>query len=63
MPSRETRSRLPVALVDMESQWFRSAALKREAGIKRLRRPDKDRSPGLRTTPGVQWLVLTESIR
>ena len=41
--SRYTRSRLPVALAYSEHQKSKSAALKREAAIKRLRRADKDR--------------------
>jgi len=41
--SRYTRSRLPVALVYSETRKTKSAALKREAAIKSLRRPDKDR--------------------
>lgn len=39
--SRYTRARLPVALVYHERQPTRSAALKREASIKKLRRADK----------------------
>lgn len=39
--SKYTRSRLPVALVYSETQKTKSAALKREAAIKSLRRPDK----------------------
>jgi len=38
-----TRSRLPVALAYSEPQESKSAALKREAAIKRLRRAEKDR--------------------
>ena len=38
-----TRSRLPVALAYSEPQRPKSAALKREAAIKRLRRADKNR--------------------
>jgi len=41
--SKYTRSRLPVQLVYSESQRSKSAALKREAAIKRLRRAEKDR--------------------
>lgn len=41
--SRYTRSRLPVTLAYSESQKSKSAALKREAAIKRLRRAEKDR--------------------
>lgn len=41
--SRYTRSRLPVKLAYTEPQPSKSAALKREAAIKRLRRGDKDR--------------------
>jgi putative endonuclease len=41
--SRYTRSRLPVALVYSEPQKSKSAALKREAAIKKLSRPQKDR--------------------
>jgi predicted GIY-YIG superfamily endonuclease len=40
--SRYTRSRLPVRLVHSEPQRSRSAALKREAAIKRLSRRHKD---------------------
>jgi putative endonuclease len=39
--SKYTRSRLPVALAYTERQKSRSAALKREAGIKRLSRFQK----------------------
>lgn len=39
--SRYTRSRLPVTLAYTEPQKSKSAALKREAGIKRLSRPRK----------------------
>jgi putative endonuclease len=39
--SRYTRSRLPVALAYMEPQKSKSAALKREAAIKRLPRGKK----------------------
>jgi putative endonuclease len=45
--SRYTRSRLPVKLAYTEPQRSKSAALKREAAIKRLRRADKDRLLGL----------------
>jgi putative endonuclease len=41
--SKFTRSRLPVKLVYSEPQKSKSAALKREAAIKRLRRVEKDR--------------------
>ena len=41
--SRYTRSRLPVTLVYTEPQPSQSAALKREAVIKKLTRPQKDR--------------------
>ena len=41
--SKYTRSRLPVQLACSEPQRSKSAALKREAAIKRLRRPEKDR--------------------
>ncbi len=41
--SRYTRSRLPVDLAYSEPQNSTSAALKREAAIKRLRRAEKDR--------------------
>lgn len=41
--SRYTRSRLPVALAYNEPQKSKSAALKREAAIKKLRRAEKDR--------------------
>ncbi len=44
--SMYTRSRLPVRLVYTEPQWSKSAALKREAAIKRLRRAEKDRLVG-----------------
>jgi putative endonuclease len=40
--SRYTRSRLPVNLAYTERRRSRSAALKREAAIKRLRRDEKD---------------------
>ena len=40
--SKYTRSRLPVRLAYQEAQKSKSAALKREAAIKRLRRADKD---------------------
>ncbi len=39
--SKYTRSRLPVRLAYSESQKSKSAALKREAAIKRLTRPAK----------------------
>lgn len=41
--SKYTRSRLPVALAYAEPQKSKSAALKREAAIKRLRRAEKER--------------------
>ena len=41
--SRYTRSRLPVTLAYTEQQPSKSAALKREAAIKRLRRAQKER--------------------
>lgn len=41
--SRYTRSRLPVAVAYTETQKSKSAALKREAAIKKLARPQKDR--------------------
>jgi len=41
--SKYTRSRLPVRLAYTEPQKSKSAALKREAAIKRLRRAEKDR--------------------
>ncbi len=41
--SKYTRSRLPVRLAYQEAQRSKSAALKREAAIKRLRRAEKDR--------------------
>jgi predicted GIY-YIG superfamily endonuclease len=41
--SKYTRSRLPVKLAYSEPQKSKSAALKREAAIKRLRRGAKDR--------------------
>ena len=41
--SRYTRSRLPVRLAHSEPQRSKSAALKRELAIKRLRRAEKDR--------------------
>jgi len=41
--SRYTRSRLPVKLVYAERQPDKSAALRREAAIKKLRRADKER--------------------
>ena len=40
--SRYTRSRLPVALVYREAQPSRSLALKREAAIKAMSRPEKE---------------------
>jgi putative endonuclease len=41
--SKYTRSRLPVRLAYSEPQKSKSAALKREAAIKRLRRSEKNR--------------------
>ena len=41
--SRYTRSRLPVALAYREPQKSKSAALKRELAIKRLRRAEKEK--------------------
>ncbi len=41
--SKYTLSRLPVRLAYSEPQKSKSAALKREAAIKRLRRAEKDR--------------------
>jgi putative endonuclease len=41
--SRYTRSRLPVKLAYSEPQKSKSAALKREAAIKKHSRPQKDR--------------------
>jgi len=41
--SRYTRSRLPVRLAYQEPQPTKSRALKREAAIKKLSRPQKDR--------------------
>jgi predicted GIY-YIG superfamily endonuclease len=41
--SKYTRSRLPVRLAYSEPQRSKSAALKREAAIKRLCRAEKDR--------------------
>ena len=41
--SRHTRCRLPVALAYSEPQKSKSAALKREAAIKTLRRAEKER--------------------
>jgi len=48
--SRYTRSRLPVTLVYTEMQPSQSAALKREAAIKKLTRPQKDRLILIRTS-------------
>lgn len=44
--SRYTRSRLPVTLAYTEHQKSKSAALKREAAIKKLSRPQKIRLLG-----------------
>lgn len=41
--SRYTRSRLPVSLAYTEPKLSKSAALKREAAIKKLRRAEKER--------------------
>ena len=41
--SKYAQSRLPVALAYSEPQRSKSAALKREAAIKTLRRAEKDR--------------------
>ncbi|MFM9011080.1 MAG: GIY-YIG nuclease family protein [Planctomycetota bacterium] len=41
--SKYTRSRLPVRLVSSEPTKSKSAALKREAAIKKLHRAEKDR--------------------
>ncbi len=41
--SKYTRSRLPVGLAYRELQTSKSAALKREAAIKKMRRTEKDR--------------------
>jgi putative endonuclease len=41
--SKYTRSRLPVQLAYSEPQKSKSAALKREAAIKKMRRAEKDR--------------------
>ena len=41
--SKYTRSRLPVSLAYSEPQRSKTAALKREAAIKGLRRAEKDR--------------------
>jgi predicted GIY-YIG superfamily endonuclease len=50
--SRYTRSRLPVNLVYSEPQKSKSAALKREAAIKRLRRTEKERLVDTARVPG-----------
>lgn len=53
--SRYTRSRLPVKLAYSEQKQTKSAALKREAAIKKLRRAEKERliaSGRSRTTCG-----------
>ena len=50
--SRYTRSRLPVKLVYTEPQPTKSRALKREAAIKGLRRPQKDQLLRARRKPG-----------
>jgi len=55
--SKYTRSRLPVRLAYSEPQKSKSAALKREAAIKKLSRPQKDRlmavKPTRRSRPAV----------
>jgi predicted GIY-YIG superfamily endonuclease len=55
--SKYTRSRLPVKLAYSEPQKSKSAALKREAAIKKLSRPQKDRlltaKPTRRSRPAV----------
>jgi predicted GIY-YIG superfamily endonuclease len=48
--SRYTRSRLPVTLVYSEPHRSKSAALKREAAIKKLSRPQKDRLMAVKPT-------------
>jgi len=57
--SRYTRSRLPVTVTYTETQKSKSAALKREAAIKKLSRPQKDRllssKPTRRRQPSVSW--------
>jgi predicted GIY-YIG superfamily endonuclease len=50
--SKYTRSRLPVRLVYSEPQKSRSAALEREAAIKKLRRAEKDVLAARRGTAG-----------
>jgi predicted GIY-YIG superfamily endonuclease len=49
--SRYTRSRLPVTLAYTEPKRSKSSALKREAAIKALRRPGKDRLLAKRSRP------------
>ena len=49
--SRYTRSRLPVTLAYTEPQPSHSAALKREAAIKKLSRRQKDLLIGVTPTP------------
>ena len=44
--SKYTRSRLPVTLAYSEPQKSKSAALKREAAVKTLRRAEKERLVG-----------------
>jgi putative endonuclease len=55
--SKYTRSRLPVRLAYSQPQRSKSAALKREAAIKKLSRPQKDRllaaNPTHRSRPTV----------
>jgi putative endonuclease len=48
--SRYTRSRLPVTLVYSEPHRSKSAALKQEAAIKKLSRPQKDRLVAVKPT-------------
>ncbi len=50
--SRYTRSRLPVSLAYTEPKRSKSAALKREAAIKKLRRNEKERLVRSPQTPG-----------
>jgi putative endonuclease len=47
--SKYTRSRLPVAIAHIDPQKSRSAALKREAAIKKLCRAEKERLIGIKT--------------
>ena len=48
--SRYTPSRVPVALAYCEPQKSKSSALKREAAIKKLSQPQKDRLRSAKTT-------------